>query len=427
MTRLLALTTAFLLLLAGGRARADLGDDVDALSNAWQREGTVLHLSPQLHERGETRYVSLPARALRSKRNACTTLAILGVPSASFVLSFEGKGRNGSPPLPIRSQAGVVEVTRCERGRRALRGVAIELRSPRAVLETLVLLSDAPPGEAYRVLPERLPGPTGSAIDPGPAPNTGDIVERAKDLVARMARRGADEIDHGLLRSDLDGSGLSAIELDEGCHELRVLGVPTPERAPRSVDIDADIVWPSGELAASDRTNAPDASVRLCVAQKRQLALRFSGALPTSPVLFVHGRWTLPAALDPRWPPEVRAGLAEALWEHDLRPPVGPVYAQSLGIAGITGIPFEIEPDTCYVVAAAVHRGQSAGLAVGVAVGPHRYQNHGGPEGQNAALAFCARGQQSALVEVEAVGSAGLTWLLGLWQAGKTNPGEIGE
>jgi hypothetical protein len=425
--RFLAPIALLLALLASGRASADLGHDVDALERAWRSEGRVIRLAPQLHERGETRYLGVPERALRSQRHPCTTIAIVGVPGSSFVLRFETTEQDEQPQPPIRSRVGIIELTRCERGRQALGAAVVELRSPRAVLETMVLLSTGPPGEAYRVLPQRLPGPTGTAVDPGRAPTTRDIVARAKRLVSRMTQRGAHQVDHGLLRSDLDGSGISAVDLEAGCHEVTVMGVSAPADAPRSVDIDVDFAWPSGELAASDRTDAPDATIQLCVAQQRRLALRFAGALPTSPVLFVHGRWDLPAGLDSRWRPEVRAGLAQALREHHLRTGDGRVVAQSLGIAGVTGIPVEVAPDACYVVGVAVYRGQTAGVASAVATGSRRYQNHGGPAGKSTALAFCARGARSAVIEVEAVGSGGLAWHLVMWRSGSVRPGEVVE
>jgi hypothetical protein len=205
------------------------------------------------------------------------------------------------------------------------------------------------------------------------------------------------------------------------------MGVPAPGTAPRSVDLDADLVWPSGEIAASDRTDAPDATIHICVAQTRRLGLRYTGALPRSPALLVHGRWPLPPGLDSRWPPEVRAGLAQALRSEHLRIPDQSVVAESLGIAGLTGVPLELEPDACYVVGVTIYRGHAQGIAAAVAVGSHRAQNHGGPNGKRAALAFCARGEDTAIVEVEAVGSGGLAWHLAVWQSGRLWPGEIAE
>ncbi len=426
-SRAVCLVLWLLLLCTTRSATADLGSDVNALADTWSREGHVVRLAPQLHERGEARYLALPGSTLRSREAPCTTVAIVGVPSASFVLRFEPRERGVRPPPPLRSRTGIVEVTRCEAARRDLRHAVLELRSPRALLETLVLVAEGPPGEAYQSLPQRLPGPTESSMDAGPVPATPDIVPRARRLVATLTRRGASAVDHGLLKSDANGSGFSELELDAGCHELTVMGVTAPAATARGVDVDADLVWPGGAVAATDRADAPDAAIHLCVAQRRRLGLRFVGALPSSPVLFVHARWPLPPGLDTRWPPEVRAELATVLRTHRLRVPAHPPVVQALGIAGVTGIPVELEPDACYVVGVAVFRGSPVGVAAAVATGAHRFQNHGGPEGSGTGLAFCAQGQRTALVEVEAAGSGGLAWQLSMWQSGRIQPGAVVE
>ena len=420
---LLMVVFGAVVLSLAGPARADLGHDVASLSAAWKHEGVVVRLAPRLYERDDPRHVALPERALRLG-DGCTTVAILGVTASSFLVRLDQSGRPDSES-PISSRAGLVEITRCEKGRKALRGLVVELRSPRAVLEVLVLVSPGPPGEAYRVLPQRLPGPSADPVDPGRAPAPSDIVGAAKATVARSKQRGAEQVDHGLLEGDVDGSGVVGVELAAGCHELTVMGIPAPRDAPRSVDIDVDLVWPSGEIAASDRTNAPDAAVRLCVGRTRRLGLHFAGALPGSPVLFVHARWALPAGLDARWSPEVRAGIAEALREHHLDVPASGLVEQSLGIAGLTGIPVDVEPGACYVVAITTYRGRTDAIAIAAAAGEWRVQNHGGPDGTNTAIAFCSGAERTALVEVEATGSAGLAWHLAMWQSGRVRPGEL--
>jgi hypothetical protein len=140
----------------------------------------------------------------------------------------------------------------------------------------------------------------------------------------------------------------------------------------------------------------------------------------------LHARWDLPRGLGQNWDPEMTARMAEAVWSSHKRALGESLIHESLGVAGVTAVPFEVEPGACYLAAVAPIRGESSGIAMAVVLGPQHGQNHGGPEGAGTSLAFCSRSEQRALVEVEARG-VGLVWLMGVWQTGRVPIGEVQE
>jgi hypothetical protein len=142
--------------------------------------------------------------------------------------------------------------------------------------------------------------------------------------------------------------------------------------------------------------------------------------------MILHARWDLPSGLPDRWEPHVAARMAEAIWQNHNRSLGGTPVHESLGIAGVTAVPIEIEPFACYVVAAAPVRGQPLGLDLAVAAGRQHGQNHGDSEVAGTSLAFCNDASDRALIEVEARG-IGLVWLLAVWQTGRVPIGEVGE
>jgi hypothetical protein len=118
------------------------------------------------------------------------------------------------------------------------------------------------------------------------------------------------------------------------------------------------------------------------------------------------------------------AKMAEAVWQSHNRALGDSLIHESLGVAGVTAVPLEVEPGACYLAAVAPIRGDSSGLAMATVLGARHGQNHGGPEGGGTSLAFCSQSEQNALVEVEARG-VGLVWLLAIWQTGRIPVGEM--
>lgn len=415
-------------LLCAPGAKADLETDARRLRRTWEKHGQVTQMRPDLLERGGIRPVTLPTPMLAPSAG-CTSVAVLGAPSTNFMLrlpSLPSRG-DGLSLTPEASVAGAAQVTRCGAAKLTLAGLAVEMRSPRGVVEVVVATSAQPPPLLYRVLPERDPGPLAPFVSSGPPPSSAPLSVRARRIEDRARREHALELSRNSVQSDAAGAGETLLRLAPGCHRLDVLGVPAPSGSLRPVDIDAELsaIDRSSE-AVSDMSENADASLVSCVGEAVPMRLRYAGSLPSTPVALLHARWDLPANVPVGWGPTARARMTAALGVqhvHTLRS--APVYT-SLGVTGVTALPFQVEPGSCYIVGVAALRGTALGLGVTASFANDYAQNHGGSAGNGTHVAFCAPVDEPALLEVEARG-IGLVWLLAAWQTGKIPIGEVGE
>lgn len=417
------------ILSIGSTSRADLDDDVRRLDAAWSQSGEVTRMKPRLLERGDIRPLLLPRDALGPASEECTTVVVLGSVSMSFVLRFlPARGALYWPEgeHPEQSIAGAAQLVRCGARRAMLERLAVEMRSPRGVIEVLVARGARPFPPLLRTLASREPGPIAPIGISGPRPVSPPLTDRLRAVEARAVRDGALAVDRRWYHAAQNGAGEIDVRLSEGCHRLDLLGAPA-EDPTSSVDIDTDLVEVgSGDVIAADHTESSDASVELCVGTASAFRLRFVGALPGLPVVLASTRFALPSGLPPRFSPQQKAKMAEALRQyHGPELTSSPVYA-SLGVSGVTLLPIELEPGSCYLAAVSAVRGEASGVALSVEVGPFQGENRSAPGKDGTTLAFCARGADHALIDVEARG-AGVSWLLGLWPAGRIPLGEVAE
>lgn len=427
-TRLVTAATLLASLACAPDALGDLEGDARRLRGVWEKQGQVTQLRPDLLERGGVRPITLPA-SLLAPSAGCTSVAVLGTPSTNFLLRLPSlpSAEDAVSLMPESSVAGAAQVTRCGPAKLTLAGLAVEMRSPRGVLEIVVVASPRPAPLLHRVLPERDPGPLAPFVSSGPPPSSAPLAARARRIEERARREHARELTRTSLQSDAAGSGETLLRLGPGCHRLDVLGVPAPPRSLRPVDIDAELsaVDRSAE-PVSDMTENADASLLSCVGDPVPMRLRFAGSLPGTPVALLHARWDLPESVPIAWGPIARARMTAALGvQHGRTLRSAPVYT-SLGVAGVTALPFQVDPGSCYIVAVAALRGTSMGLGVTASFANEYAQNHGGSGGSGTQVAFCAAVDEPALLEVEARG-VGLVWLLAAWQTGKIPIGEVGE
>lgn len=428
--RWLALLSTLIALFAARPVRADLGTDVADLAKGWSRSTQVRRLKPQLLERGTIRPLLLSREETDPTTESCTTVAVLGASSTSLILRFlptDGPLRWPEGEFPETSIAGAAQLVRCGVRKAMLERLAVEMRSPRGVIEVLVARGPRPLPPLLRSLAHRDPGPAAPLGRSGPRPVSAPLRERADALERRARRDGARDVGSRLVTAERDGSGDLPLRLDAGCYRIDVLGIPTPEGWPRGVDMDAELTFlPDGAFGAQDRTESADASLSLCVGARRLARLRFAGTIPSSPVVMLLARWDLPSGLPAAWGPDARARIAEAVRRHHQRD-LGdsPVYS-SLGVAGVTVLPIELEPGACYLAAVSSIRGEPGGIAIAAQADSHRVENNPGSQSAGTAVAFCAGQSDRALIDVEARG-VGVVWLLGVWQTGRLPIGEVAE
>ncbi len=398
-------------------ARAELADDVALLSHAWQSSGSVRVLPARVMHRGELRPVLLVGPETDGGSNDCVDVAVLGAPSATFVVRFTGGAAFGIDPRDqVRpSVAGSVELVLCGTRKALLASLQIDMRSPRAVVRVVIARGPVPPRPLRTVLVRRDPGPPSPPASPGPVPPSAPLAVRTGAVERGERRQAAQELSRRLLHADDSGAGDVLLGLVQGCHRLDLFGAD----GARAVDIDAQVSQPAtGDVLSSDRSDSADATASFCLGTSTTVRLRYVGAPPRGSVLVLQARWALPRGLPATWSPEARARMAQALREHRVKDPAtSPVYT-SLGVSGVTALPVETEPGACYLVAATVIRGDASSIAVAATPLSGSSQNRSAEDADGTAVAFCAGGSIQATVEVEAQGP-GVAWLLAMWQTGR--------
>ncbi len=417
-----ALVAFALVAVAPREARAELGADVAALTKSWSKQAKVRRLKPRLLERGGLRPLLLSREETDPTTDGCTTVVVISAASTSMLLRFlptDGPLRWPEGEWPEASVAGAVQLVRCGVRKVMLERLAIDMRSPRAVVEVIVARAPRPLPPLLVTLSHRDPGPSAPVGRSGPRPVSAPLADRARAFDTRARREGAADVTLRSLAAERDGAGEIPVRFEAGCHRVDVLGVPAPEGHPRGVDMDAELLlMPGGELAAQDRTENADASLSFCVGERRLGRLRFGGTLPRSPVVVLSARWEFPAGLPEDWGAGPRARIAEAVRRHHRKGlGKGPLYS-SLGVAGFTILPVDVEPGACYLAAVAAIRGEPAGIAIAADAGSQHSQDNPGSAGSGTSIAFCAGSSERASIEVEARG-VGIIWLMGLWQTGR--------
>lgn len=406
-------------------ARAELADDVAAIGRAWHVGGSVRVAPARVMQRAERRPVLLSALETSAETADCVSVAIVGAPSATFVARVTGdKASHLSPADSQRpSVAGVVDLEFCGADKALLGSLEVEMRSPRAIVQAIIVRGASRARPVREVLPRRDPAMVAAPESAGPMPASAPLSVRTGAAERRYRRESADDVGRRLVRADDAGSGDFLLALAEGCHRLDLFGAGAAGEAAVPVDVDAEVSFPdTGEVLSSDRSDSADATASFCLGAASAVRVRFAGAAPRSSVLVLHGRWSLPRGLPTYWGAATRAHMAEALRERRVKAPVeAPVYS-SIGVAGVTALPVQTEPGACYQVVAAVMDGH-ASLSLAATAGDRTSENRSPDDGDGAALAFCAGGADHALVEVEAQGPR-VVWLLGVWQTGRVTLGE---
>lgn len=419
-----ACAAALALTALSGPVRADLGADAARLTKVWRLDGEVRRLEPRLAERGAPTVVFLASELAQRSPRACSSVAILGPSSTHF--SVRAVGAAPSPDdvddFPVPSLAGLVQLTRCGQGRARLSTLLIEMRSPRAVIETIVVESQTAVRSAVEVLPHRNPGPLALPGGSSPRPEPPPMPARLASLEARSKREGAARIERFELPSSPRGAGTLRRLIEAGCHRLDLLA-----SAKNAVEDDFELaampeIHDALSVVSIDRGDGLDTSLTFCAGDRSPLAVEYAGAPRNAQVSAVLSSWPLPDGLSDAWGATGRARVAATLRRHAAPVEGAPVF-QALGVQGPTLMPAEVEPGACYVAVLVAVRGSPQGLALAAVSGATSAQNHGGQGGEGTLVSFCARSSERVLFEADSRG-VGLFWLFALFQNGRVAIGE---
>jgi hypothetical protein len=398
--------------------RADLDHDVTRLVEGWQPYGQVLRDEPRLAERSSPTLIFTPTAAKALKRARCLTIAVIGPSSANFVVRPLGPDRMREPGADgsLASVAGLVELTRCGRDRFALGAVLVEMRSPRAVLETVLVESEKPLPRATKVVPQRDPGPVEpfTLLDLRPVPVP--IAARSGSVEARLRREGGRDVASEPVKSNADGAGSLRKTLAAGCYRFELLAEPPAPGSRTELSFAPTIDGPA-RVVSIDSGNGLQSTTTLCAGAETQARLDFSGAPAGSALLLASARWPLPDGLPEAWGAPARAAIAATLHRYRARASGFPVD-HALGIQGPTLLPARVEPGACYIAVVAAINGRPSALSLAVKTSGVSAQNHAGSEADGTLVSFCVRAGTEALLEVDSRGYA-LIWLYALFQTGR--------
>jgi len=417
-TRAAGLCASLCLLLAAAPSRADLADDAGKLASAWQRTGKVMRQKPRFVERGDPALVFSTLDSPAARRARCVTVAVIGPNSTHFVVRPLGMAPPGARggDASFASLAGLVQVTRCGRERASVAALLIEMRSPRAVVETLVIESNEPPEEAIRILPQRDPGP----IEPfdaveilaAPAP----LAERVALAEKRVRLAGGSDVSTEDVAARAEGAGSITRSVSSGCHRFELFTEPS-ERLGARTDLEVEPeLGAAARLVSIERGDGLQTALTVCAGADSELVLSYRGA-PASVLRVLRARWPLPDGLPEAWGSLGRAQVAAILFRHHAKISGFPIE-QGLGIQGPTLLPLRVEPGACYVAVVAGITGRSTGFSLAASAPGISAQSRSGDQNDGTLVSFCARSGYEALLEADSRGY-GVAWIYALFQTGK--------
>lgn len=425
LARLGAVLAALAASFAPRTAAADLGEDIARLEQAWSRFGKTERLAPRLVERGDQQFVFVPPELLHGGSADCISVAVLGASSIHFAVRAAGTGLlpGPEPSFPEPSVAGLVQLTRCGARKARLGVLLIEPRSPRAVLETVVVRSRQPIPAALEVLPRRDPGPVAPLSVATPRPVPQPLAERVLVARARAERHGALDLAEQNVTSSPRGTGTLSRVVGMGCHRLELMAEPRGSDASYELAAIAEFEG-AASVASTERGDGLDVTITLCAAGETPVLVHFGGAPASAPLRLVSSSQPLPPGLPRDWDGLSRAHMAALLLRHGARPNGSPVD-QSLGVQGPTAMPVELEPGSCYLAALAGLRVPPSPLALAADLGAETVQSRAPPESGGTVLSFCVRRDPTVLFEVSS-SSSGSVWRFALWRTGSIALGERG-
>lgn len=381
-----------------------MGGDLTRVRHALATQARFESLRLRLLERGEITPVALPPWALDSNRGNCSTLVLLAPVPTHFVLHLQ--------PWPATtstffSSAGAAQVTRCGRERASLLHVLVEMRSPRAVLHTLVAVGDAAPPPLIETLPERDAGPSAPPGEPGPALQRQPLSERLRRFEVLARESGASSFETRLLPAE----GYVRLALEPGCHRLLAV---SDVREPYQLLIQQPDQAKPERL---DATDDGDVNHELCTVRPRSLLVSVDAHGAASDRQLALAHTPLPLGLPGRFGPQAAEQLLRALGGSAAPKKLGILVLSLLGAQGRTPLPRTLLPRTCYLAVVAAIHGETSALSLGVQAGAASSESTSGAGKPGPRVGFCTGKDAQVELDVEARG-LGVAWLFGLFHVG---------
>jgi hypothetical protein len=296
----------------------------------------------------------------------------------------------------------------------SLLGVAVELRSPRALVHTLVAATEEAPRALSLTLPEREAGASAPAGDPGPAPAREPLDERLRRFEESSRNAGASSVEVSLLASP----GSVRLALVPGCHRLLASG---NDGAPPFLLLlsQNDVDKPERIVPAE----TGDVTHELCIVRPQRLLIALETGDADAERKLAVAHFPLPSGLPARFGPDVAERLLEALGGSAAPRKLGPLVSASLGAQGRTPLPRAVLPQTCYLAAVIPVHGTLQALSLGARAGAFNAEATSSDARPGPRLGFCTGKSGQVELDVEGRG-LGLAWLFTLFQMAPARPVE---
>jgi len=411
---------AFAAALAGEpAARGDLRETAARARDQWRAAGAAVADAPTrfLYEDETATLRIAPAKA----GAACTTVGLIGPRGLSFHAKIaDAEAADDDDGERSTSVAGMLAVSRCDG--RPVERVIVTSDAGRGAVEVVVARSPAALPPLRSVFPERTGTTLPPSPDPGALPPLAPPAKRADAAESRARVDGARIGPRSAWPASDDGAGSGDLELEPGCHRIEIFATdprasapPGRGRRPR-LDLDAELRdGDDDSLLARDRTEASDAHLDACVGGVTLASVVFAGAPPADEVTVTHASWPLPDRLPRLWGSGPRAKMAAALLSRHLVTLDSEPSLLVQGASGLTPVSAPLERGACYVAVVAVTHGAPRGLGLRAVIGAAEAIDTRGANEEASVVAFCARAQDRARIEVEARGSS-LAWGLALFR-----------
>jgi hypothetical protein len=389
----------------------------ERVANEWRKGGAVVERAPArfLYE-SETMTVTLPEST--DDDRGCLTIALIGARGLSFHAKVGGDDEGAGEDSRVASVAGILEMGECGEEAEPFERLRVTSDAGRGAIEIVIGRSAKPVPALSRVLPERTGGVLPPPPDAGPPPSLPLPALRAESAEMRAKTEGAKIAPRASWTAGNDGTGDAKLALQPGCHRIEVFAPgPRPhDRARRRrLDVDAEIRDEDDELLARDRTDNADARLESCVGEETASTVIFAGAPAGGEVTVTHASWPIPEHVPSLWGPAPRARMARAVLARRAGAPPEDAVGLFAGPSGATPIPIALEPGACYLAVAAVTHGHAHGLGLRVAIGARDARDERTSDDDAGVVAFCAKDQDHARLEVDARGTS-LAWGLALFR-----------
>ncbi len=414
MTRVRRTVIVTALLTFGGvsTASADLQDDRTRIASAWQTAGgTLLTSGTRYLFDDESAMFTLPETSA-----PCVRVALVGARGTSLRARF-ADGETDDSRGRSSSHAGALQLERC--GAPATR-VVVTNESGRGAVELVAVAYSGNLPTVGALLPER------SANEPRTAelPLAVNLATPERRVVAAQVaafRDGAVEVGEEHVTAG-QGAGQLGFVLGPGCHRITVVATRLGKLDPSRIDLDAELRDEEGSLLARDRSDAPDARLEPCTVAEKKVTLTFVGAPEGSFVLAETARFSPYPELPTAFGDDARLRMDRALRKRGAKL-VGKPVMLAQGAEGHSRMVLETDRSSCYLVVAAASHGQPRGIALRAQIGANEAEDERGPSDDSGVVAFCARGERLARVDLEAR-PTGARWGLAVYRvAGPSNEG----